>query len=187
VLFRSKPPRHGYPEWVMQYTGEVKRYRASNGLLRTDLEDGGTAAEGDVKPACEWEVENLDVVEGPPRATIAERVARCGKQGVVLFEDVEEEVEGGELVRKAVFVARWVSHELHEVGELLGFEVAGDAREVLLLAGEGERLLSEWGRDGMKRQRLKCRGLARKRVIREMEQEKIVPKEGVLANGQLFT
>jgi hypothetical protein len=116
-----KHPENGFPGWVLDSRGEVKRYWPSKGFYDCLPKDEAIpqlpAIEPDDMPCCEEEATEVRQPE-KMMTTIRERIARCGL-GVALFKVVSvKDASGVHLERQ--FVERFPSVDLEKVCEVLG-------------------------------------------------------------------
>lgn len=85
LKYVTKSPKEGWPEWVMNYTGNIMRYRASNGLFRVSesvqFEQGQSEATKEV-------IEEYSRGPYHRKQTVKLRVAQCGKESLIFsFND----------------------------------------------------------------------------------------------------
>lgn len=86
-----KPPKSGYPDWVLDYEGQIRRHRSSRGFFPSRSKDESLepSEDPDSKEACPaGQTEGTDEREwkdpGLVPFTIRERRQRCGQQTVLL-------------------------------------------------------------------------------------------------------
>lgn len=102
--YLTKPPRDGYPSWVMEYRGQIKRFSTSRGLLsagepKRPVQQNRVDHPRDClcKDCCE---------RRSRRSSVAERVRRCCEK-TILVRLLETVSDMGEVVLgRPAFVAR---------------------------------------------------------------------------------
>jgi hypothetical protein len=84
-----KEPQQGWPEWVLNYRGNVMRYRAHNGAYRTDVEENDRAAAALLPDADAAATVDAIKERGKYRKTESARVriAQCGNAALVFAQE----------------------------------------------------------------------------------------------------
>jgi len=91
-----KFPEHGYPDWVMDFRGEIHRFYASRGFWgHSGSQDDDRTAGGDVEP---------DVTDEP--TAIRQRVSKCGLTSVLIRRIEYIDVATREVTVEREFVGR---------------------------------------------------------------------------------
>lgn len=130
--YLTKPPRDGYPDWVLDYEGYVRRYDVSRGFwasVEADTDgDGGTDAPApwDEPTAGEADPEGCDGNVKEPRkapgevSTIRDRLEKCGRKTFIIGrENVEYSNGHRETLTRFIVILKWMS--FNDVKEFLGF------------------------------------------------------------------
>ena len=126
-----KHPDHGYPAWVMGFKGTIRRYTTSRGFWQEPPREEPPAKPSTTEPT--WP-------ERKPRergATVGDRVAKCGRESVLLHREWEDLTEG-EVVERRRF-RQTVREPIASIADRLGREP--DRRGLFLTVPEAGRLL----------------------------------------------
>jgi hypothetical protein len=142
--YLSKVPQEGWPEWVKDYDGQIRRYEGSRGLFADaessgegeDTGDAGGEASGPDQSfgerdsalgdegtgECGGDALNVDVERIAKRRTIGERLGRClAETAVVVQTEVEIDGEWQPVKNRwlAQFAISWesIKERLGNVGE----------------------------------------------------------------------
>jgi hypothetical protein len=123
----TKHPQHGFPDWVLDSHGEVKRYWASKGFYDClpEEEAAGDDASGSDPEAAEESPDAEKI-----KTTIRERIARCG-HGVSLLKRRVVKFLGGTRIEWD-FIERFPGIDLEDVCEVLGFEAPRNSWGIML-------------------------------------------------------
>lgn len=156
--YLTKHPEQGYPEWVLGYRGQIKRYSTSRGLLPGRRRKVGQVM---VKPlklhdACEPKHANTcfcercrgDVVAAPAtckpgKSCVSERVARC-RTKAYLAEVPEIVLEDGDIMNGRPRFVSVLAIGFVDVLRLTGWEDIGQ-RAVPLTVADLKQL--DWAQD----------------------------------------
>lgn len=106
----TKEPEQGWPEWVLQYNGNIMRYRGSNGLFSHDAEAMQSADASENR-------ELLKAERGPYKKTetVAVRIATCGNAGLVYFRRGYSWRYLGRIPHGAESMERWFGEPAWEI------------------------------------------------------------------------
>lgn len=99
-----KHPEHGYPDWVLDYDGQVRRYQTSKGFFpdpRAGEIEADETADIETTPDDDQETEEQQT---KPRRTIRERLEECKQNSVLMFVS-EEHQDDGTFKIKRQFIA----------------------------------------------------------------------------------
>lgn len=158
--YLTKPPKDGYPQWVMEYRGQIKRFSTSRGLLPNRQKPRTARDRSPDHPrdcSCERCKERRS-----RRSTVANRVASCGQSTMLVREPLYVETDGELRVGRPAFVAR-AALPYSEARELAdadddsgaGFEVTLSGWEDFLRISErinrNEQAVAGGGRDQRER------------------------------------
>ena len=139
-----KQPEKGFPDWVLDSHGEVKRYWTSKGFYKTDGDEKkiGTAEIGAGNKEDESGTANAKV-----QTTIRERIAKCGK-GTVLLQLYDAASIDNDVCLKPAFVERFGELDLSQACEFLGIDVPSGVRRVesKSFGSEPAAAVDEWPR-----------------------------------------
>lgn len=140
-----KQPEKGFPDWVLDSHGEIKRYWTSKGFYGEDAAPIDLTDEGDLVNAiqCAETETEPDEAESDVKkleTTIRERVARCG-HGIALLLCVPTAQPANREAIKRVYMERYEGIDLEEACGHLGIELAPGSRRVRLTFSEANELL----------------------------------------------
>jgi hypothetical protein len=149
--YLEKQPRKGWPEWVLDSKGEIKRCWVSKGFYGEEAEAEEPVSECNVDSG---EMATIDAIreaeeadrraeQGPMvLSTIRERISRCG-YGVIVTEACEEPGKDGERVVTYKFVKKLGGVQMRDACKALLVAEPVGCRFVRLTAEQG-RLLLDW-------------------------------------------
>lgn len=118
--YLTKVPKQGFPQWVLDFKGGVKRYWVSKGFWGESVPRQSPRVREEPKERTE---------------TIRERLSKCGSTSS-LFEVQEWHDETGQLVRRQWKYLRPVHCRLEEAADRLGVDLGGGSKFWLRGCGE---------------------------------------------------